>query len=91
MAYEDGGPPTILGVNDTAVLPLGVMHTVSTKSQHPACYMYTYIGMAGTNSTLAQEKEVTWNHLLIPFEKSLVLVGQSILSLVFGIPLVRHN
>jgi len=111
LSYENGAA-TMLNVNDTAVLASNVMYTVSTTSETPACYMYTYIGSLTSNSTASARLKdgspagggggadpaataatavSSWNELLMPFEKSLTLVAQSLLNLVFGIPLVRHK
>ena len=71
------------------------MYTVLTTSQNPACYMYTYTGLLTANSTTSTRSKdgraSLWNDLFMPFEKSLTLVAQSLLNLVFGIPLVRHK
>lgn len=82
----------ILKANESTPLPTSVLHTVKTISPTPACYMYTYMNLASV-STNSTEAEVTPSYLFAPFAKSLALVGQSILNLVFGIPLVaqQHN
>lgn len=94
LLFENGAA-TILDANDTAVLAPNVMYTVLTTSQNPACYMYTYTGLLTANSTTSTRSKdgraSLWNDLFMPFEKSLTLVAQSLLNLVFGIPLVRHK
>ena len=94
LSFENGAA-TILDANDTAVLAPNVMYTVLTTSQNPACYMYTYTGLLTANSTTSTRSKdgraSLWNDLFMPFEKSLTLVAQSLLNLVFGIPLVRHK
>ena len=84
----------ILKTNETTYLPSSVLHTVTTISPSPACYMYTYMNLASVNSNLT-DTDIKSSHLFAPFAKSLALVAQSILNLVFGIPLVasqqQHN
>ena len=91
LAIENG-TRSILNVNETASLPSSIMHTITTTSAIPACYMYTFVGVA-TNSTTPPKdgKEAPSVSLMTPFAKSLALVGQSLLNLVFGIPLVTHK
>ena len=93
LLTDDGSIVRILGSNDSAVLPLGAMHSVLTTSDRPACYMYTYFRnqdhSAGlqppANNSSIPSPTVHW---LSPLTKSAALVGQSLLSLVFGVPLV---
>lgn len=90
LAIENG-TKSILNTSDTASLPSNIMHTITTTSAVPACYMYTFVGLA-TNSTPSKNgKEMPNVSLMTPFAKSLALVGQSLLNLVFGIPLVTHK
>jgi len=84
----------ILKTNETTYLPSSVLHTVATISPSPACYMYTYMNLASVTSN-STDTDIKSSHLFAPFAKSLALVAQSILNLVFGIPLVasqqQHN
>lgn len=91
---DQGGTGTVLNVNETVPLSAGAFYTVLTTSTRPACYMYTFHGEI-FNATSASPSEggsvtgrqdnVTW---LSPLTKSAALVGQSLLSLLLGIPLV---
>lgn len=89
----ENGSRSILNVNDTATLPSSVMHTITTTSSIPASYMYTFVGLETTinSSSLHGSKEHSDVSLITPFVKSLALVGQSLLNLVFGVPLVAHK
>jgi hypothetical protein len=96
----ENGTRSYLNVNDTASLPSSVMHRITTTSNIPACYMYTFVGpssdspSANASSRNAKTPQSTTHEdvsLMTPFAKSLALVGQSLLNLVFGIPLVMHN
>lgn len=89
----ENGSRSILNVNDTATLPSSVMHTITTTSSIPASYMYTFVGLETTinSSSLHGSKEQSDVSLITPFVKSLALVGQSLLNLVFGVPLVAHK
>ncbi|KZS07639.1 Gamma-glutamyl carboxylase [Daphnia magna] len=98
LSIENGTRSYLLNANDTASLPSRVMHKITTTSTVPACYMYTFIGPATAsesgNARRNNAKKETSHRdvsLMTPFAKSLALVGQSILNLVFGIPLVMHN
>lgn len=98
LSIENGTQSYLLNANDTASLPSRVMHKITTTSTVPACYMYTFIGPAtasesGNARRNSAKKETSHRDvsLMTPFAKSLALVGQSILNLVFGIPLVMHN
>lgn len=95
LSIENGTRLYLLNANDTASLPSGVMHRITTTSTVPACYMYTFIGPSTSSNAAHNNANKETSHrevsLMTPFAKSLALVGQSILNLVFGIPLVMHN
>lgn len=84
----ENGSRSILNANDSASLPSSVMHTITTTSSIPASYMYTFVGLSSNSSSLKNNKEKPNVSLMTPFVKSLALVGQSLLNLVFGVPLV---
>lgn len=87
----ENGARLVLNANDTAPLPTSTMHTITTTSPFPASYMYTFIGVASNHSASDDKKAVGDVSLMTPFVKSLALVGQSLLNLFFGIPLVAHK
>lgn len=91
LSVENGAPSLVLNANDTAPLPTSTMHTITTTSPVPASYMYTFIGGASNHSASDDKKAVGDVSLMTPFAKSLALVGQSLLNLFFGIPLVAHK
>lgn len=92
LSLENSDDRPVLGANDAAQLPSGMLHFVKTISPRPACYMYTYFGL---NATLEKRQAISQSidgvSILTPFSKSLGLVGQSLLNLVFGTPLVTQN
>lgn len=87
LSFENSGYRSTLSANDSSPLPSGVLHLVKTTSPRPACYMYTYFGL---NATVEKDDTTQLDafSVLTPLSKSLGLVGQSLLNLVFGIPLV---
>ena len=91
LSFENGDNEVVLNANDLSQLPSGVLHRIKTISPRPACYMYTYFGLNATLAKRDSVKSITEFTLLTPFSKSLGLVGQSLLNLVFGIPLVTQN
>lgn len=89
----ENGDRLVLNANDTAPLPTSSMHTIRTTSSVPASYMYTFVGLSKVNASGAGGGDVLKKPmgrvtLMTPFVKSLALVGQSLLNLLFGIPLV---
>lgn len=96
LSLENGGGggdrfAVVLGANESSPLPSGTLHHVKTISSRPACYMYTYFGLNATAETDSHRQFAEGFSILTPFSKSLGLVGQSLLNLVFGIPLVTRN
>jgi vitamin K-dependent gamma-carboxylase len=91
VSFENGSR-LALKTNETTILPTDGTHVVHTRSSKPACYMYTYMGLRADNETTTQndvqDNDSVWLDLWSPYKKSIGLVSQSILSLVFGIPLV---
>ena len=90
LAVENG-TRHLLNVGNVSSLPSNVMHTVTTTSSFPACYMYTFVGQQSNSTVPENDKKNANVTVMTPFAKSFALVGQSLLNLVFGIPLVTHK